>query len=159
MSPSLSISIMPTPTPEKVGTLVPNSRWPSQTFTTPPSIPSTVRGSQLRIFSASKDFPYRYAPSNHCRRAHLGFTRFSEPRELCPPQLSHNCPTLEDSAVVSGYVRVLDGLTSSQITSSSKLTLIVDLFRDLMFFFQLRIQREKGKRTCRTECRVRYLNY
>ena len=48
----LSISIMSTPKAWKgIGTLAPNSHWPSQTLTIPPFIPSTVCSSQLEMLS------------------------------------------------------------------------------------------------------------
>ena len=57
MRPSPSISTTPAPTRVRVGTLAPNSRWSSQTFATPPSIPSAVRGSQLKTFPSFEGLP------------------------------------------------------------------------------------------------------
>ena len=50
-TPSLSISIVPTPTQRRVGTLLLNSRWLSQILTIQPSTPSAVRHSQFKTFS------------------------------------------------------------------------------------------------------------
>ena len=52
MTVFLSISIAPAPRLwKRVGTLAPNLRWPSQTFTIPQSIPSVVRNSQFQTSS------------------------------------------------------------------------------------------------------------
>ena len=51
-APLLSTSIMPTPKAwKRIGTLAPNSHWPSQTLMIPPFILSTVCSSQTKTLS------------------------------------------------------------------------------------------------------------
>lgn len=113
MKSYLSTSIVPTPTWDGVGMLVPNSCWSYRTLTILPSIPSAVRGSQLKVFSLN--FKGLLSDAHHRFTAEVydwGFIRFGESHKLFQPQLGHNRPTIEEgSAVVSVYVRVLDDPT------------------------------------------------